>query len=45
MDFDADDTMVSQQTAATEVSQPVQSRARQVSECVCGGSLALADNF
>lgn len=37
IDFDADDTMVSQQTAATEVTQPLRSRISQVSQqCVQG---------
>ena len=31
IDFDPDDTMVSQQTAATEVTQPLRSRISQVS--------------
>ena len=30
-DFDPDDTMISQQTAATELTQPLRSRANQVS--------------
>ena len=30
-DFDPDDTMVSQQTAATELTQPLRSRANQAS--------------
>ena len=33
-DFDPDDTMASQQTAATEVTQPPQSRTSQVDGCV-----------
>ena len=32
VDFDADDTMVSQQTAATEVTQPLGSRISQASQ-------------
>ena len=37
IDFDPDDTMVSQQTAATEVTQPLRSRISQVSQqCVQG---------
>ena len=32
VDFDPDDTMVSQQTAATEVTQPLRSRISQVSQ-------------
>lgn len=32
IDFDPDDTMVSQQTAATEVTQPLRSRISQVSQ-------------
>ena len=32
IDFDADDTMVSQQTAATEVTQSLRSRISQVSQ-------------
>lgn len=31
IDFDPDDTMISQQTAATEVTQPLRSRISQVS--------------
>ena len=34
VDFDPDDTMVSQQTAATEVTQPLRSRISQVSHCL-----------
>lgn len=33
IDFDPDDSMVSQQTAATEVTQPLRSRISQVSPC------------
>ena len=37
IDFDPDDTMVSQQTAATEVTQPLRSRISQVNQqCVRG---------
>ena len=32
VDFDPDDTMVSQQTAATEMTQPLRSRISQVSQ-------------
>ena len=32
IDFDPDDTMVSQQTAATEVTQPLRSRISQVGQ-------------
>ena len=32
IDFDPDDTMVSQQTAATEVTEPLRSRISQVSQ-------------
>ena len=32
IDFDPDDTMVSQQTAATEVTEPLRSRISQVSK-------------
>ena len=32
IDFDPDDTMVSQQTAATELTQPLRSRISQVSQ-------------
>lgn len=32
IDFDPDDSMVSQQTAATEVTQPLRSRISQVSQ-------------
>ena len=34
VDFDPDDTMVSQQTAATEVTQPLRSRISQVRHCL-----------
>ena len=34
VDFDPDDTMVSQQTAATELTQPLRSRISQVSHCL-----------
>ena len=32
LDFDPDDTMVSQQTAATEVTEPIRSRISEVSQ-------------
>ena len=43
-DFDPDDTMASQQTAATEVTQPSQSRSSRVSHCVFKRDLAWANN-
>lgn len=41
VDFDADDTMVSQQTAATEVTQPLRSRISQVSQQCIRGALRI----
>ena len=41
IDFDPDDTMVSQQTAATEVTQPLRSRISQVSQQCVQGSYRL----
>ena len=39
VDFDPDDTMVSQQTAATEVTEPVRSRISQVSQLLSPAQL------
>lgn len=46
IDFDLDDTMVSQQTAATEVTQPLRSRISQVSQsCLQRQSLSMLNHL
>lgn len=42
-DFDPDDTYGSQQTAATELTQPLQSNASQASDSTHGMALDMAD--